>query len=874
MNRSILRSLYNVCFWLGAAGLAYANRDVFDKQIRPSIEGVFKMYSTVVLIFGAIVIGIALNYLREAIMHTTAAIYGRIFGPITLNLEGGDHERNVMKAARRLEKKGDFAGAGEAYEALQIWDECARNFQKGGLLTRAAQAWERFGDRAKAMELYENDGNFEMAAIRCTEEGLRDRAQKNYRLAAELAYEANTFAKAAEFYEKAGDFNRAGRVFEDLKRDVDALRCYEKSANTERIETLIERLDPAQLAVAGEASAALVTRSAELFMRTGNYLKAAEILEQASDFVRAAEAYEKADEWEKAGETYLKGKQHAKAITAYERVSDTRKVADFRARLAMQQGDWVEAGKQYAEAEKPNQAVDAFKRAKDFSAAARVYESMKRYLMAADMYSAAKDFRLAGEAYSKAHDWRNAAECYLVCGEKTQAMEAYVAAGNYFQAGRIAAEESDTAHALEYLQRVPQSSPDWKVATGLLACVFYDTNRHDTARDLFERIIDQISPANDTIVILYKYSLLMERVRPDLALSALRRIMTVNVNYEDVRLRVEALERLNFSTPAPRDRVHTAPTAERTISSEHRAASTIRVESPTESSQVRATRIATLLPETRVGENGRYRILHELGRGEKSVVYKAVDQNLQQEIALKILAPSSGMSTGDGTRFHDQARIVARLSHPNLVPIYDAGRSEGTYYLAMEYVAGETLRNVVKRKGPMSLEDARRIVRQLVDALNYAHSESVLHLDLKPANILVRESGEAKLCDLGVAAMVNDYRQANSEFEDSQLALVESPQYLAPEQILHSGVDARTDVYALGLSLFYFLTGRTPFEVRKISDPVEIARVQLHSSFPRPSTLRATLPSKADEIFMKCTQKNPEDRYQSIGDFMADFVVM
>jgi serine/threonine protein kinase len=161
------------------------------------------------------------------------------------------------------------------------------------------------------------------------------------------------------------------------------------------------------------------------------------------------------------------------------------------------------------------------------------------------------------------------------------------------------------------------------------------------------------------------------------------------------------------------------------------------------------------------------------------------------------------------------------------------------------------------------------LLRQLGDALEYAHSMQVLHLDIKPGNIIQRGgSNHIKVVDFGLAKIMTDAATSITQQEDSQVTVIGTPQYMAPEQIQNTGVDARTDIYAMGLTLFYLVTGRTPFEIKKITDPLEIARMQVHSSLPRPTTLRATLPTSVDDVFIKCTQKTPGARYQSAREFL------
>ncbi len=897
MIQSIPRRLFNLVFWAAVAAIGYAFHKPFIAEIDPKVREVFQAFTTVVYIVAGLAALFALHYLNEAIASTFVATRAFLTGDRHVNYEKGDMTSKIARTAHRLEKKGNFAGAAEAFESLEMWDAAAGAYEKDGQLTRAAQALEKAGEGGRAIELYEREGNYEAAAARSSAEGLRDRAMKNYRLAAEKAEENNRFTVAAEFYEKGNEFSRAARVYESLKRIEDAMRCYERAGLAGKVEEMVGRVDAFSLVQRGEAGLDLVRRAAELMTRNGNPAKAGELLETAQDFVRAAECYEHAKEWERAGDSYLKADRPDRAETSYGKIENPLLKAECLARVAMNRGDWQVAGERFLEAEKLNQAVDAFKRSKDFVSAAKVYEQLKRFLLAAEMYSLAKEVKQAAEAYAKAHDWRNAAECFESAGEHGQAVTAYAAAGDFARAGRLAVKVGDHPKAIEYLQRVAPTSPDWKMATGFLACAFLAQRRVDMARELFGKVIDQIAPALESLPILYGYARLLENERPQESLALYRRILGVSVDYEDVADRIRLVETLPAPGAAaiggvmvpPTTAPHTdpglpgfppasqqSPMPRRPVTGwdmQGPAQPTVQAGASTETRYSPGMqRPPTQAPETRFGEEGRYRIIQELGRGGMAIVYKAFDQHLEREVALKTFPLGNPSNRGNEEHFLREARLIARLSHPNIVTIFDSGHLDYLYYIAMEYVQGENLKALVKRKGPLSLEEVRQIFRQLADALDYAHSQQVLHRDIKPGNVILRQAGDIKVVDFGLAKILSDAAPKPLDTDDdSQRTLLGTPQYMAPEQILGNAVDPRTDIYAMGLTLFFVLTGRTPFDVRKVTDPLEISRMQVHSSFPRPSTLRATLPRKVDEVFVRCTQKNPGDRYSSAREFLEDF---
>lgn len=855
---STIRGIYDAIFWLAVVALCWYFRDVYNLFIN-ALTPLIGPFAIVAFIVSAIIAAFAVFYLHEAIAATANALYGHLSSEAPVDFDSSQQVA-LLRAAHKLEKRKDFMGAGEVYESLEAWGQAAECFYQAGDLSRSAVAWHKAGDAQRAVELYEADENFEAAAALATAEGMRDRAAKNHKAAAEQAYSDNRFAKSAELFERAHEFERAGRMYESLKRDADALRCYERGGATDRVEQILNRVIANPHIDVLDGSAELVRRSAELLAKSGKLIEAAQALEKSGDFVRAGEIYERAEAWDLAGEAFFRAEQMERADACYSHCVDTTKAADFRARVALQRGDWAEAGKQFVLANKHNQAVDAYKRGKEFVQAAKVYEDMGRFMLAGEMYSTGREFQSAGEAFAKAHDWRNAAECYETSGDLPQAIQAYVEAGNYYKAGLLDLKLGDSVRAVEHLQRVPPTSPDWRTATGHLATAFFHQKRYDMARELFAKVADQITPTTDTLSILYAYARLLEKEQSAGAISIYRRILGVNVNYEDVNERIAKLEQGIPVTGADFEEPE-----EMAFS-----ATTVHTNSPTEARRPPGRRQVTQAPDARFGDQGRYAIIHELGRGGMAIVYKAFDQHLEREVALKTF-PLSRTGLGKEEIFLREARLIARLTHPHIVTIYDSGHMDYLYYIAMEYVPGENLKQLVKRRGPMSLDEIRSVFEQLADALEYAHSQQVLHGDIKPGNVILRSTGDVKVVDFGLAKILTEAASRSRASDDSQSTLIGTPQYMAPEQILGGGVDCRTDIYALGLTLFYVLTGRTPFEVKRVTDPLEISRMQVNASFPVPSMLRATLPPKLDLIFVRCTQKNPAERYPNIEAFMSDF---
>lgn len=896
MFRTIARYAYEFAFWAASAVGAYwlYMHGAYHRFMALDAMETIGPFAYILFIVICAAAFFFLLWLKEAIASSVMSVFMTVSSRGVIDFEKGNYADKLYRSALKLEKRGEFVAAAEAYESAELWREAIAAYEKAGELSRAAEVAEKIGENVRAIELYESGQNYEMAAARAAAEGLRERAGRLYHSAAEKAQEQNSFRKAAGLFEKANDYERAGKLYETLRQEQEALRCYERAGAADKVEQILKRIGNSQGGSGQGAAADLVLRSSEMLAKQGKFREAAEALENAGEFIRAGEMYEKAGEWERAGEVFFRAERIPQAEACYRKSSDKTKTADFLARTAQHRGDWKAAGGYFLEAQKPNQAIDAYKKAKDFLSAAHVYEDLKRYLMAAEMYSSAHEFRAAGEAFAKGHDWRNAAECFENCGELTQAMEAYATAGNFFRAGVLALRSGDSAQAIDYLQRVLPTSADWKLATGYLATAFFNQNRINMAQELFEKVADQIVPSAETASIFYAYARLLEKEDPEQSLVMYRRILSVSVSYGDVGERVGHLEKMlteqassggRTSQPDPiaedeeqedeplvqpnsRQQVQAQPKPTASDSDSIFVSPTVATRQATQGPK--SSRQDTQAPETRFGEEGRYTILNELGRGACAIVYKAFDEHLAREVALKTFSLSRNAGPGKEDIFLHHARLLARLTHPNIVTVYDCGHMNYLYYIAMEYVPGENLRQLIKRRGPLSLDELRQMFTQVASAVEYAHGQDILHLDMKPSNVLLRTTGDVKVVDFGVSKLLLEAATGMNDDGNSQFTIVNTPQYMAPEQITGNAADVRTDIYALGLTLFFLLTGRTPFEAKKVADPAEITRMQLHSSFPLPSMLRATLPSKLDMIFVRCTQKNPADRYTAIEEMMKD----
>jgi hypothetical protein len=262
---------------------------------------------------------------------------------------------------------------------------------------------------------------------------------------------------------------------------------------------------------------------------------------------------------------------------------------------------------------------------------------------------------------------------------------------------------------------------------------------------------------------------------------------------------------------------------------------------------------------------GRYRILEELGRGAMGVVYRAVDPLIEREVALKTLLADLPEDVIDEVRirFLREARSAGRLNHPNIVTIFDVGQEGATAYIAMEFLEGRSLHQMLKEPQRIPFHTAADIVAQVADALHHAHQFSIVHRDVKPANVVVAPSGRAKLTDFGVA-----YVPASNVTQTG--SALGSPRYMAPEQVLGQPIDTRADIFSLGVVLYELLARRNPFEWP--GDTTVFALMQRIAGEPHPPLrqIDPQIPAGFDRIMDRALAKRPQDRYQRASEFASD----
>ena len=258
----------------------------------------------------------------------------------------------------------------------------------------------------------------------------------------------------------------------------------------------------------------------------------------------------------------------------------------------------------------------------------------------------------------------------------------------------------------------------------------------------------------------------------------------------------------------------------------------------------------------------RYELVEKVGSGGMAIVYKAKCHLLRRHVAVKILRPELVEDEDFVARFKRESLAAASLSHPNIVNIYDVGEENGVYYIVMEYVRGKTLKEYIREKGRLDWEEAVRIASQICSALKHAHKNGIVHRDIKPQNILVSEDGTIKVADFGIARAVS-----SATVTVAGANVMGSVHYFSPEQARGGYVDAKSDLYSLGIVLYEMVTGCVPFEG---DTAISVALKHIQERAKPPWELNPDLPKSLNDVIEKSTEKDQARRYQTAGEMLRD----
>jgi tetratricopeptide (TPR) repeat protein len=713
---------------------------------------------------------------------------------------------NKGQAAEEYAKAGDYQRA--AALAAEIQDE--PKLIRYSLQAALGRVPSRIADldALQAGDMLTNSGHFE-AAIPLFE------LAGDYRRAAAAALKLREGARAARFFEKSKMWAEAAIHYEQAGLFEDTLRALELEARglaRNRTEPT-PRLQEVNL------------KRAEILLQLGRGTPAATLLMQLPPSVRRAELLERAGRSTEAIEAYLGVGENDRALNLARKSPDqSRRVAQVH----LQSGRPAQAGQIFASLGLVREAAEAYEAAEDWWQAAYRWETVQEPARAA-------------QAYRKANKLRDAARCFAAAGQPLEAAEIYRGLGNlamaaslYAQAGDPRAvalylDAGDLEQAAESLRRLPAEEPGYVKGVLLLAPKLVEAGRAGEALQFLGRATaadpQRKGEEGSPLDRLYWESRALEALdQPVPARKRYAKLLELNPTYLDVATRLERLEMPLAASPA----------------------------------------VAAGSPEgLAIGQRlaNRYDILGELGQGGMGRVYKARDLDIGELVAIKtLLTPGEGSTGDEEERLLRELQICRRVSHPNVVRVFDLGRFDGGVFITMELLEGQILDQLIGRLEPIPLERIRFFLTEIAAGLQEAHSLGIVHRDLKPSNVMVMEK-RVKILDFGIARMSG----FDTRLTRTGLAFG-SPMYMSPEQLLGQPLDGRSDLYSLGILAYALIAGREPFDDE---NPAVLAVKHLQEEIPDILRFRPGLPPAWKDLLARLLAKEPANRCASAQEMLA-----
>jgi len=735
----------------------------------------------------------------------------------------------TLKKARRVAsgvaRKGNPADAAEICFETGLLDEAADYFMSAEDFVRAAEIRHDQNRFLESAELYEKGGSYEAA-------GLIFGQQNEFQRAAECYVHAGNKSVAAEMYEKAKDFRRAANCYAESGFSRPAAEAYEQCEMWEQAAGCFEQVILEESTGSGGSDSRkqaeirkLVKRTGGLYERAGRDAKAEAVLEKGECYVAAAEIALRHGREAKAADLFLRGREPARAADVLRSLGEKETAARVMAEHHRDRGDELQAARFFEEAGECIAAGDLYRSLDQFEKAGECYEKQGDCVQAAEMFRVVGDRARAGSNYERAGHFADAAECFALDGDEAKEAELLVRAGEFLRAGEIQHRGGNDDEAIGVLQQIEAEHPDFAAASALLGEIFRERGMLSLALTKLKAATDGQELSRENIRAFYGLATVYE-ANQDIREAGLlyEKILACDYHFQDVEERLGRTREILHSQTPPTT-VAAAVVASQSGGISHQA--------------------------------GRYRICGTLGRGGMGIVYKAEDTVLDRTVALKVLPETLKENPQALKNFLREAKSAAQLNHPGIVTVYDAGEQDGVFYIAMEYVDGKTLKEIVKRKGKISPPGIVHVLAQMCEALSYAHDKKIVHRDIKTANTMWTRDRKAKIMDFGLAKVVEEVRNHTTVVSGT-------PYYMSPEQTLGKNVDHRTDIYSLGVTIFELGTGTLPF--REGNLPYH----HVHTAPPDPSNLAPDLPPMLVGIINRCLEKDPANRFQSARDILVE----
>jgi len=756
-------------------------------------------------------------------------------------LAGARTPRRVLKRAGELEKEGEFKGAGDLLMSVERFEEAAKMYLRGKALGKAAEAYGKMGDKEKAALSYEKRGMHLRAAHLYRESGkLLDASREFVRAgehieAAKALEEARQYQDAAGIYRKNGHLRKAAELY---------YRAGDKLAAAQTLEEFFrrqaERLPRGMNGSESRMLAHVAHLIGTFYEQEGKLDEAAAAFENGGHLSEAARLHERMGRYSLAARLNLEAGKPFEAAICEERAGRKKEAALIRAEAYKERGKLLEAVGNYEIADRPLEAALLYRELGERAKAARMFERAGKYEEAAGEYAEAGEPDLAAAALEKAGEYSRAAAIYEEVGNPSKQGQMLERAGQYLEAGKAYLDAGAVENAIRALQRVTESDENFRQAQILLGDIFREKAIYKIAIQYYRRAMQEEKLDRSNLEPYYHLANCLEAVGSlREALDLYESVVVVDYHFADAADRIRLLEPQVAATPStPSEPLGSTSPYDVTLSSD-----------------AEATQLG--IPGAAAPRPRRYEVIDEIGRGGMGIVYKAKDTVLDRVVAYKVLPANLREHPQAIKNFFREAKSAAALNHPNIVIVHDAGEEDGNYYIAMEYLRGSTIKQILSREKRLPLKAAVFVVAQVLRALSYAHERKIIHRDIKSSNIMWTDDKVIKLMDFGLAKVVE-------EVKASQTVASGTPYYMSPEQTLGSDIDHRTDLYSLGVTIFEMVTGRLPFA------DGQAAYHHVHTPAPDPRDYAPDIPESVSNLILRLMSKNPDDRYRSAGEVSGE----
>lgn len=745
------------------------------------------------------------------------------------------------KEVNQLINRGEFGKAGDKLLEIGETERAIEVFQQGKLYGRVGDIYSEKKNLQKAISFYEKAGDLKKVADICLKtrayDKLEEMYQRNMRLPdLALFYNQNKkYVRAAELYTKIEDFYKAAENYLLIGDELKTAQMLEKYFHQMwKLESPDTSTTPSKKVSDIAMKAGVLYEKnkkwdevIKLYNKIGYKKGIANAMTQKGDLSGAAKMAEDVGDFKTA--SLLQGK-----------IGNETDAARLEAEHLFQEGDLIGA-------------IEKFREAKEFSRCAELYSDLQEFTKAAEMHEFAGEHYLAGKMFLDEKDYAKAGENFEKAGYIDEAILAFRNGkfddklvklfeknNKYFELADYFVGRKMYDQAAIAAEKIVPTDSNYRFGLFVRGKIKYDRGDYENAQKLFIEALAQTDTLIAQDLNIVHYYALTEQYRNATEFKSLEMI---ELKLAQNKIEPGAIEKAQNIMRMIRDKSFSRVSQSKILSWRSSGGET----SGMPMSSLRPPPIMSPHSERR------YSVIKEIGRGGMGVVYLAKDSKLDREVALKILPSSIKNSERIIQTFLREAKSAAALNHPNIVTVFDTGVQDGDYFISMEHIDGKTIKRILKKKGKFAFHVVVELLKQLLSGLEYAHSKKVIHRDLTTNNIMWTRQKLIKIMDFGLAKVIHN-------LHSEQSIIGGTPSFMSPEQTLGKPADHRTDIYSLGICIFEMTLGTLPFSKG------DLGYHHLHTPPPIPKEIDPTIPEVLNEVILRCLQKKPEDRYQTVAD--------